>query len=624
MRQSPQYSREPMVESGVPGALPSPWQTYPMRFLRSSILILTLALLSTAGLQAQQPLPTDPTDPRLNHGPKESATGEQVMVSTQLPVVTQGALQVLQDGGNAVDAMITAIFLQHVNDYMQVSHWGSMSGIYYEAATGEYHVISAVSQVPQGDQCQYGTDPSQVAIGGVIRGLEALADRFGTREWDSYLEPAIQSAEEGVFVTSYLYGIKAGSVDDRVAGSTYGTRTSGLSNRAEREFFMPNGHLTPVGERWRMPSLAQHLQRLAEEGPDYMYTGAWGQRFVEEANRRGYCVSQEDLAQFQVHWQEPTRFTYRGHEIIGSPPPDQGGAEVSYNLNVLENFDLSAMGHYTESAETLEVLARTFGRAARETRWAIQDPLAFHIPLDLWFSPEYGEMGAEYVRNTMRRPGVSLAQGPGASMGEEGPVLPAPAEVLAGVTGSASGSTTGDHSALGSNHNVIVDSEGNWFSVLHTGHGGAPGIFIDGVRAGGSRFSQNAWTAGPGRRIVLPITAIMIGDEGGPWLAMGTPGSPPQPVTQVLVNMLDFGMDPGDAAEAPRFFAFRDDFRELEMESRLSDEMRRQLRDAGLRIKDLGEFTWRTGSMQIIWRDVESGYLHGVTDPRRLGEVDGY
>lgn len=580
-----------------------------MSHLRTFLVAAALSFVGATSLQAQQPLPTDPTDPRLNHGPKASATGERVMVSTQLPVVTEGAVQVLRDGGNAVDAMITAILLQHVNDYMQVSHWGSMSGIYYEAATGEYHVISAVSQVPDGARCEMGMDPRQVAIGGVIRGLGELAERFGTLNWEDYLQPAIASAEEGVLVTSYMYGIKAGSIDDRVAGSTYGTRTAGFGNRVEREFFMPDGHLTPVGKRWEMPTLAQHLRRLAAEGPDYMYSGAWAQRFVEEANRRGFCVSPQDLADFQVHWQEPTRFTYRGHQILGSPPPDQGGAEVSYNLNILENFDLASMGHYAESAETMEILARTFGRVARETRWAIQDPLAFQIPMELWLDPEYGAMGAEFVRHTMRHPEVSLASRPDEARGPRGD-----------GDGLAS-----EHAAAGSNHNVIVDAEGNWFSVLHTGHGGAPGIFIDGVRAGGSRFSHNAWTAGPGRRLVLPITAIMIADEEDrPWLAMGTPGSPPQPVTQVLVSILDFQMEPGEATQAPRFFAFRDDFRELEMESRLSDEMRTKLRNAGLRIKDLGEYTWRTGSMQIIWRDQDSGLLHGVTDPRRLGEVGGF
>ena len=587
----------------------------------SAIIVVLLGLVGMLvphPTEAQQEVPTDPLDPRLNQGPKEAAVGEDVMVSTQLPVVTQGALDVLANGGNAADAMITAIFLQHVNDYMQVSHWGSMSGIYYEADADEYHVVSAVSQVPQASRCEPGRDPSQVAIGGVIRALGDLGDRFGTLEWEEYLEPAIESAEDGVMVTSFLYGLKAGFIDSEVAGSTYGVEGGGLGP-GQREFFLPDGHLTPVGKRWEMPAFADHLRALAEEGPDYMYEGEWGQRFVEEANRRGYCVSEEDLAEFEVEWQEPTRFEYRGHEILGSPPPDQGGLEVGYNLNILENFDLEEMGHYTESAETMEVMARTHGRVARETRWAIQDPRAFQIPEELWLSDDYGRMGQRYVQETMRHPEVDLA---GGTDGEEG--VQVGSRPVSDGTAADLLQEAGDSSALGSNHNVVVDDEGNWFTVLHTGHGGAPGIFLDGVRAGGSRFSENAWTAGPGRRLVLPITSIMIARDGKPWLAMGTPGSPPQPVTQVLVNMLDFGMDPGVAAEEPRFFAFRDDFRELEMESRLPEDVREELGQAGLRIKDLGAFTWRLGSMQIIWRDDESGHLHGVTDPRRLGEADGF
>jgi gamma-glutamyltranspeptidase/glutathione hydrolase len=309
----------------------------------------------------------------------------------------------------------------------------------------------------------------------------------------------------------------------------------------------------------------------------------------------------EDMAEYQPTWDEPVRFTYRGHEILGSPPPDTGGLVVGYNLNILENFDLKGMGHYSESPECLEIMARAFGRVAEETSSAVRDPLTYKVPNKLWLSKEYGKMGAEFVRETM--PKVSLA----------------PAK----ETDEAESSKNSDiHSGdLGSDHIVVADSQGNWVSMLHTIHGGAPGVFIDGVRATGS--GSRAPVRGPGRRLVLPITGIMIVKDGKPWLAMGTPGSPPQPVTEVLINILDFGMDPKVAAEAPRFWAFRE-ADTVDMESRISDETRKGMAARGIKIKDIGTFNFHTGSMQIVWRDPETGKLHGVTDPRRLGHAAGH
>lgn len=560
------------------------------------VALLFVAPGTSARQQSGRTPPTDTRDPLLNQGPKTEATGGEVMVSTQLPIVTEAALEVLRSGGNAVDAMVTAVFLQHVNDFHQVSHFGAMSAIYYEAATGQYHVISAVSKRPRADRSDQG-DPNKVAIGGVVRGLEALAKRFGTKPWASYLEPAIRSAEEGVLVTSFMYGINYSNWEGNDLIQT---------NEQAREFYMPNGHLVPVGERWKMPALARTLRRVGSEGADYLYKGEWAQKFVSESKKEGGRVSMEDMAEYQPDWQEPTRFTYRGHEILGSPEPDTGGLVVGYNLNILENFDLKGLGPYWESPEALEIMARTFGRVNDETRWAIQDPLNFRVPSSLWLSKEYGRLGSEFVKSTMPR--VNLA-----------PAMPTAEPQVATVRPSSEQGQSGE---LGSNHNVIVDAAGNWISMLHTGHGGTPGVFIDGVKATGS--SARALTAGAGRRLVLPITAIMIAKDGKPWLAMGTPGSPPQPVTQVLVNILDYGMHPNAAADAPRFWAFRNADRVLEIESRISKETREGMAARGIKIRDLGQYSWNTGSMQIIWRDEASGKLHGVTDPRRLGLAAGF
>lgn len=553
-----------------------------------------------AALLAQQTAPRpgvltgDARDAVYLPGPKAEATGDRVMVSTQLAVVTEAALEVLREGGNAVDAAITATFMQHVHDYHQVSIFGAISGLYYEAATGTYHAFNGMSERPRADRGERG-DASIVAIGGTVRTLEALAKRFGTRPWASYLEPAIRSADDGPLVTSFMYG------------NTFATMEGDLAQHREvRAFFMPDGHLVPVGHRWKMPALAATLRRVATEGADYMYTGEWGQKFVKEATKRGGRVTLDDMAEYETRWSEPVRFTYRGHEIVTEPAPNKGGLIVAYNLNVLEHFDLKSLGHYSDSPEALEVMARVFGRVEDEMRFAFEDPLSFRNPVDLWLSKEYGRWSAEFVRQTMRLPGVNLAP-------------PAPTTADASAAPSAGPATA---PSVGSNHNVIVDAQGNWISFLHTMHGGTPGVFIDGVQAVGSRVRSR--TAGPGRRILAEVTGTFVARDGRPWLSLGTPGFPPQPVTEVLVNLLDHGMTPGEAAAAPRFWAFLNNDREVRIESRISQAVRDGMAAAGIKVKELVEYDWHVGSMQIVWRDRETGRLHGVTDPRRLGHAAGF
>lgn len=584
-----------------------------MSFFRTLFTAIVLMIIAggiifapTGQTQNQKKIIDDPRDPLLNQGPKLEGLGEKMIVSTQSVTVTEAALKVLREGGNAVDAYITSVFLQHVTEYNQVLHFGSMAGLYYEASTGKYYHFNATADRPLAGRGKVG-DPTKVAIGGTIRGLEMLMKRFGTRSWDSYIEPAVAAAEKGVLVTSFMYGH---NYNEFMEG---GRPDKGdlTQNREAREFYMPNGHLVPVGHTWKMPALAVHLRRLASEGASYMYTGGWGQKFVKEANKHGGCVTMEDMAEYEVRWTEPLRFAYRGYDIFIEPPPVYGGMTVAYNLNILENFDLKSMGHYAESPDTLEVMARTFGRVSSEIGW-LQDPLNFHVPKDLLLSKEYGKLGAEFVRNTMPVSNLDLSspENQEVSPYQENNELQFVDIQREDVVSSGSCAT------------VIVDAEGNWISALHTGHGGTPGVFIDGVRAVGS--SLPASTSGPGRRVLFPSVATIIAKKGKPWMALGTPGSPPQPATEVLVNILDFGMHPKDAADAPRFWAFGNSARTVRIESRISKRVREGMAKRGILIRDLTDYNWHTGSFQIVWRDEKTGNLHGATDPRRLGYAAGF
>ncbi len=458
-----------------------------------TLVTLVFVLLINAGVKAQDQQLTDISDPLINQGPKIESSADNAMVATQTYATTQVALDVLKDGGNAFDAYITAAFHQQVTEPHMISPRGMIAGIIYEAETEKFRYFDGVSERPLASRSEKG-DPNMVAIGGTVKALGDLWKRYGTREWSYYLQPAIKAAEEGVVVTSYMYGIIYAAwetLDDRWPG---GVRDL-INNEEARKFYMPNGFLVPVGQRWKMPALAEHLKRLAIEGPDYMYTGEWGRKFVVKSNELGGRVSMEDMAEYKIRWQEPLRTTFNGYEIISEPSPSDGGLIVGYNLNILENFNLSEIGHYTESAEAMELIFRTSGRVHSEVR-PLRDPANYYSPSDLLLSKEYGKMGAEYIRNSALRPNIDLS----ASVDAQKKTL----------LGANSLQSYNDR-YTGSNHNTIVDSDGNWISSLHTGHGGTAGVFIDGVEANGSGFPGDV--AGPGRRVIHPITSMMIAKE---------------------------------------------------------------------------------------------------------------
>ena len=570
------------------------------------LLIILIMKTPPAGAQNLSGRPDDATDPMINPGPKKEAMGMEAMVSTQVPLVTETAVNVMKQGGNAFDAFITAVLLQIVVEPHMVSHWGIISGIIYDAKKGEFIHFDGLGERPLASRSTTG-DPSKVAITGNIKALGEIWERYGTQSWESYFEPAIRACEEGVLVTPFMYSVLYAAWENTTDMWPQGVRDI-IHNQEARDFYMPDGFLVPPGKRWKMPLLARHLEKLAAEGADYMYTGDWAKKFVEESNKLGGRVSMEDMAEYEILWREPLRFTYRGYEILSEPPTATGGLIVGYGLNILENFDLKSMGHYSESTEALETMVRTSDRVFNELN-SIKDPRNYYIPTKLILSKEYGKMSAEFISQTKLRPDINMALPDADQVANNHTML----ALRQGAGGSGP--------SWDSDHNVIVDPNGNWISSLHSGHGGTPGYFFEGVEANGS--DMDADVMGPGRRAYTPVTATFILKEGKPWMALGTPGNPPQPMTEVLINILEYGMDPKDAVVSPRFWSPSDNGQTVRIESRISDEVRKGMKSRGFKLIDLTQFNWHGGSIQVIWKDDE-GRLHGVTDPRRLGYAEGY
>lgn len=543
---------------------------------------------------------------RAEQGPKPVARAKGAMVSSSHPLVTRAMIEVLQSGGNAVDAMITAIPLQNVIEPQMSTLAGGLGGLIYWADTGELVYLDGElnhtrSAPPAGQP--YGmrggltvTSGRRIGVPGMVRGLQAAAERYGTRPWSQYFGPAIQAADEGITMYSFLYGEMVAAFERLGA------------HPVTREKWMPNDFVPAVGDTVRQPKLAKTLRRLAKEGPDYFYDGDWARRFVDEVNRTGGRISMEDLASYEARWVEPVQFSYRGHRLRGAPPASTAGVLNGMILNILENIDLEAMGHFTESAKSLVLIRKAYDLASLHISRFIGDPRAFLNPVDLLLSKDYGRQLARLI--TENWPKVSLSDG---ASPVEAPIL------------IAKDSVTSSHESTDTNHLVIVDEQGNWVSMTHTVYGSTfgTGLTVDGVGVNSGNTFRGLGV-GKGRRVITPFPALMaVDDEGKPWLAIGSPGLSSRAVAMTLINLLGYGMDPYASADAPRFRGYGPN-EELQIESRIPKDVIDGLAALGVRVALTAPYNWHMGSIQLVIRDRKTGELVGVADPRRAGHAAGY
>ncbi len=546
-------------------------------------------------------------------GPKPVVKGKNVVCSSSHPRVTETMLQVMRDGGNAIDAGVAGSLIQAVVEPHMTNHTGTVSLLYWEKKTGKaYHLNSSGTLVPEmplfrptpvsffGDS---GPGPC-AAIPGFFPGIKAMHERFGSKPWDYLCGPAIEAAEEGHLMHSFEYRVLAEELE------FYTYFPSG------RELFTPDGFIPAVGERWRNPALAEALRHCAKEGPDYFITGEWAKHFVEAANNLGWNIKPEHMTAIPPRWQEPLRFEHRGNEVLALSPPETTGVISAMFLGILRTLDARSLGHYTESAETLYYMAYALRRIEHELE-NINDPEIFGVPVEEWLSPDYLAYLARIIKRSMPKidltKHVQMTTGP-AAMAAMG--LPAPEKKEEPKSGSCELS--------------IVDAEGNWVQMMNTlQSGGIPGMVVDGVPMFGSSATPgrlgtfiNCWLTGGGR-VTLVIGNTIVLKGGAPWLSLGTPGIPSLTVPQVLANVLEFGMDPYEATIAPRMYSMGDSY-EIPIENRIPEKVVTDLAKLGAKIVPGREFNYHMGSFQVCWRDPKTGLMNACADHRRAGMAGGF
>lgn len=533
-------------------------------------------------------------------GPKDVVSGRHGVVSSSHPEVSRIMVDVMKAGGNAVDAAVAGSLAGPVYEPHMTTHSGTVSFLYWDTDTGRSYFMDASPTLPEGlpPFCPhpYSKDTA-AAIPGSPAGLKAMLGRFGSMEWRELIQPAIKAAREGHRVTSWEYALLYGGSGGR--SSTLEGRTYFPSGRSH---YAPGGFQVPAGSLWMQPDLAETLERSAAEGPDYFTSGRWAERLVEEANALGWGITLEHVAGYEPVWVDPVKVSYGEDEVIGIPPPQRGGFYTGFLLGVLKNFDLQSMGHYTESAETLALMAWTLSRAHND-RSLIHDGDYYDNPLEALLSEEYLRATAQLWKSGRPRKDLSgylsLTHGKPAHTGS----LP------------STGHVPHDSCELS-----IVDGYGNWVQMMETSGGGIPGVVVDGVPGSGVGWERYAMVEPGGRtQHAIANTIVTRGDE--PWMGLGSPGDCIFTVPQVLVSVLGHGWEPYPAIDAPRFWPLRDDWT-IEVESRLPLRVVEDLKRMGFMTRPLGEYHWPMGSMQCTWRS--DGVLRGAADPRRLGVALGY
>ena len=420
-----------------------------------------------------------------------------------------------------------------------------------------------------------------MTVPGALDGWDELARRFGTRPLGELLQPAIRYAEEG-FPVSEVISVQWKAAEARLA-----------RHPATAEAYLVDGKRAPGhGEVFRSPDFARTLRRIAEQGPEVFYRGEIAEAFHDFMEEEGGFVTRDDLARHDSTWVEPIRSSYRGVEIFQVPPNSQGFVALEM-LNILEGYDdLAALGH--NSAAYLHRLIEAKKLAFADRDAYLGDPEHMRVPVETLISKPYA---------AARRAGIDPER--------------AAREVAPGLTDD------GDTIYL-----TVVDRDRNAISLIYSIFGSfGSGLVIPGtgiaLQNRGTGFSLEEGhpnELAPGKRALHTNMPGMAFRDGRPWLSYGVMGGDMQPQghTQVLANLIDFGMSVQQAGEMPRF---RHGASGVGIESGVDPDTLAALTRMGHRVMTrFGAY----GGYQAIMIDWDRGVLLGGSDPRKDGAAMGY
>jgi gamma-glutamyltranspeptidase / glutathione hydrolase len=548
------------------------------------------------------------------------AHAQHAMVASVHELASGAGAEIMKRGGNAVDAAVAVGFALAVV-HPQAGNLGGGGFMLIRMADGGTHFVDYREKAPAAARANMYLDAAgnvipqasllgykSVGVPGSVAGMVYAEKKYGKLSLGQVMAPAVKLAREG-------YPLAWEDAQE--------LKDEDLSKFPEsRRIFQKNGQYFKPGETLRQPELARSLERIAR-GPDDFYQGAIARELAADIQRGGGFVTAEDLAAYQVKEREPVRGTYRGYEIISAPPPSSGGVALLELLNILEGYDLASFGN--RSAEAMHLSIEAFRRAFFDRAEFLGDPDFSKIPVAQLIDKKYAAAWRESIDPEHASVSKDLQR----------PAIFSQLETYAALHPQAKAVYEPEHTT----HYSVVDPEGNAVAVTTT----LNDAFGSHVTAAGLGFLLNdemddfsvkpgvpnmfgliqgpANAIGPGKRPLSSMVPTMVLKDGKLFLILGSPGGGRiiTTVANILIGVIDYGLDIQQAVNAPRFHQqWLPD--QSYIEPGISPDTIRILQQKGHAI-ELQSY-WSDGECIAI--DGQTGERLGASDGRNNGRAIGY
>ena len=515
------------------------------------------------------------------------------MVATSQPLAAQAGLQVLIQGGNAVDAAVAAAAVLNVVEPESTGVGGDMFALIWKADEKRVKALNGSGRAPANcsiDELKargYSQMPQDgaysVSVPGTVHGWETILEADGTMPLSEVLKPAIRYAEEGFPVTDYI-------------SYQWSHQVSRLAQLPSGQEFLFHGRAPRHGEVMRLPTLAGTLRAIAEGGSAAFYTGKIAGKIASFVQEQGGWISTQDLAAHTTDWDEAISTNYRGVTCWECPPNGQGIVALEA-LNIVEGFDIRGMGFQT--ADTYHHLIEATRLAFADAFRYVADPRRARVPSAELTSKSYAAQRRELINPAQAMPYAPFGD---INVGRD-------TVYISAVDGRGNACSF---------INSVYNNFGSGLVVPGTG------IVLQNRAALFSLDPDHPNALAPGKRPYHTIIPALATVDGELYMCYGVMGGfmQPQGHLQVMVNTLDFGQDPQEAINALRFQTLGDT---LMLEEGLSDEVVNDLSQRGHNISIArGHSRVGMGGAQIIRRDPETGVLRGGSEPRKDGCAIGW